>query len=227
MDLMARRRMMMEIGGSPTPPLPYTVVDYIQTDGVAYIDTGIKGNAPMSFRFKVTPVAPASGNSYYFGCRKDTGNTRFMPLIVTSGKKAGFGYGSGVYTSTIDITASINNKTAMDVQCILKANPQSFGVKQAGASSYTTMSGTVSGTQTTNRNMLVFGYDYTGTSVGHCPSGVKWWECKIYSSNNYTNLVFDGVPCIYNGEYGMWDLVSDSFFGNASNSGSFTGPSIS
>ena len=29
--------------------LPYTIVEYIQTDGTAYINTGIKGNAPMSF----------------------------------------------------------------------------------------------------------------------------------------------------------------------------------
>ena len=203
--------------------LPYTPLNYIETDGVAYIDTKIKGNVPKSFRFKVMPVAPSSGNAYYFGCRKDTGNTRFVPLIVTSGKKAGFGYGSGVYISTIDISASIDNQTPMDVQCVLKASPQSFGVKQAGESSYTTMSGTSSGTQTTNRNMLIFGYDYAGTSVSHCPSGVKWYECKVYSSSNYTNLVFDGVPCYYNGEYGLWDKISDTFFGNAASSGAFTG----
>ena len=57
-----------------TPPL-YTEVDYIETDGVAYIDTGIAGTTPKSVEINVTPVLPSSGNTYILCLRKDSGNT--------------------------------------------------------------------------------------------------------------------------------------------------------
>lgn len=72
------------------------------------------------------------------------------------------------------------------------------------------------------------------TNVPNCP-------LTIFGSNvnnvhqTYTNTlvvkrveVVDGstsmnlVPCTYNGEAGMWDLVSQTFYGNAASSGQFT-----
>ena len=56
MDALLRRRAMIGAGGGPTPPLPYTPVEYIETDGVAYIDTGITGVPSKSAEIKVLPI---------------------------------------------------------------------------------------------------------------------------------------------------------------------------
>lgn len=225
MNTMLRRRAMMAQGGTPpTPPLPYTPVDYIETDGTAYINTGIKGNAPMSVQMKVTPVAPSSGNKYILGCRKDSGNTRFLFLGVSSAKKAGIAYGSATDFQN-DITASCNNNTPFGYLCSMKSGTQKYQVKQEGESAYTDKTTAISGTITTGTDMYVFCWNNQGTPSAP-QAGTRVWYVKIFSDSTFTNLVFDGRACSYNGQYGLWDMVSDSFFGNAAGSGAFSGPQI-
>ena len=215
-------------GGSPTPPTPTpTFVDYIQGDGTAYIDTGIKGNTPVSLKVSLIPVAPASGTGNIIGTRKDSGNTRMFFLGITDAKKAGPSYASGIFTTDIDVSASINNGTAMTVQTSFKSGSQKFYVKQDGESSYTSKSHTTSGGLTTGLNIFLFTFNNQGTpSSSSNISGTKIRWVKIYDDDSFTNLVWDGCACYYNGEYGMWDNISNSFFGNAAGSGAFTGPSI-
>lgn len=202
--------------------LPYTVVDYIQTDGTAYIDTGIKGNAPKSATGKMLPVA---GSSYFLGCRKDSGNTRFAMLVINSAKTAGMAYYNGAWATAIDISDSVDNGTPIEFHTVLRNGTNLVGVKQQGDSSFTDYTRTVNNTVTTGRNMYVLGWNNQGTAAASA-SGTRCYWVKIYNSNNYTSLVFDGIPVYYNGEYGLWDLVSDSFFGNSAGSGAFTGPAI-
>ena len=228
MDALLRRRQMMLAGGSPTPPAPAepVAVDYIETDGTAYINTGVKGNAPMSVKLHdLVPVAPASGNTYVCGCRKDSGNTRLMFCIISSDKKAGPGYLGSVYSTDIDVSASVNNHTPMTVQCKMKSGSQTFYVKQAGQSSYTSKTHSTSGANTTNTDIYVFAVNWYGTaSVSE--AGTRIRVAQIYSDDSFGTLVFDGYACYYDGKYGLWDRVSDTFFGNAAESGAFTGPSI-
>lgn len=207
--------------GESSPP--YTIVNYIQTDGTAYIDTGIKGNAPKSFTGKMLPILPASstGSSYFLGCRKDTGNTRFWAFSVYGTKKAAFGYYSGYYAQ-VDIASSIDNATPLEFHSVLQKGTCLVGVKQQGASSFTDYSRSISYSVTTGYNICLFAVNNAGT-IAHSLPGTRCYGLKIYNSANYTSLVFDGIPVIYNGAYGLWDLVSNSFFGNVAGSGAFTG----
>lgn len=201
--------------------LPYTPLEYIEADGIAYIDSGIKGNAPMSVTGKMLPVL-ASSNAYFMGCRKDSGNTRFIFLFISTSKYAGFGYANGAYASAVNVATSVDNKTPMEFHTILRSGTNRVGVKQQGESSFTDYTRSINSTITTNTNIHILGYNNHGTPVP-APSGMRCYGVKLYSSNNYTNLVFDGIPVLYNGEYGLWDKVSNSFFGNAAGSGAFTG----
>lgn len=225
MDALLRRRQMMLAGGTPPSPSGPIPVDYIETDGVAYINTGIKGNAPMSSKIQVVPVAHASGNNYVCGARKDSGNTRLVFLVIASGKTAGPGYANGLYSTDVDVSASIDNGTLMMVQTALKAGDQDFYVKQAGESSYTSKSHAATGTITTGRDIFVLALNNQG-NASVSASGTKVKTVQLFSDFSFSNLVFDAYACYYNGEYGMWDNISNSFFGNAAGSGEFTGPSI-
>ena len=224
--LLRRRQMMLASGSQPT----YTPVDYIETDGVAYIDTLIKGNNPLSFELNVVPVIPASGNNYIMGARKDSGNTRMVPLLVNANGYAGYAYAGQIYngtTNAINCESSAGNKTLMLVRCSLNGGSQYFGIKQSGESSYTTKHTAAAGTiSSNNHTIVVFGNNNYGT-IGHCAAGVRIEHVKIWSNSDYTGLIFDGVACLCNGEYGLWDKVSASFFGNAAGSGAFIGPQTS
>ena len=180
-------------GVSPTPPGPtpsYTLVDYIQGDGTAYIDTGIKGNAPISMNANLVPVAPASGNAYIIGARKDSGDTRLFMLSISSAKYAGLAYAGSIYTSDIDVSASTDNETSMIAQVIMTAGSQQIFVNQDGESSYTSASHTISGGLTTGLNIFLFTFNNQGTpSTVSNISGMKFRWVKIYDDGTFTNLV--------------------------------------
>ena len=211
--------------GSGPYPSGLTFVDYIETDGVAYINTGIKGNAPMSSKIFLIPVVLASGNSYFFGCRKDSGNTRFSFCMFTSDKKATFAYGSGIMSNGLDISSSVDNGTLVGIQTRFQVGSQILYKKEAGESSYTNSGYESQENIQTDRDIFVFCINDQG-DPGTPIAGLKIEHVMIYSDYDWTNLVLDLKACYYNGEYGMWDTVSDTFFGNAAGSGAFTGPSI-
>ena len=207
--------------------LPYTPVEYIETDGVAFITTNVAGNSPKSFTGKMLPICPStsSGSSYFLGCRKDSGNTRFWPLSIYGNKNAAFGYYSGYYGTTVSIADSIDNQTPFEFHAVLQKGTCRIGVKEDGDNSFTDYTRNINYTVTTNYYITLFGANNAGT-IARSLSGTRCYWIKIYNSNNYTNLVFDGVPCYYQGEYGIWDKVSNAFFGNRAGVGAFTGPAI-
>lgn len=217
-------------GGGPSPTRP-TFVDYIETDGVAYIDSGVPGITPRSVELNVTPVLPASGNSYIMGSRKDSGDTRITFLLVNANGYAGFAFGSTIWNGTdnaINCSASANNKTMMLVRSSISTATKILGVKQSGESSYTTKSYNVSGSLTSNTYSIgIFANNNYG-SFSVAAAGTRIEHVKIWDNLGYDgNLLFDGYACLYNGEYGLWDNVTNSFFGNAAESGAFSGPSNS
>lgn len=228
MDALLRRRAMFAAGGSPTPPTPTpTFVDYIETDGTAYIDTGILGNIPKSFEISLKPVLPSSGNTYILATRKDSGNTRFFPLLFNANGCAGYAYAGNIYNSSssgIDCSSYIQSNTTIIVRVSLTNGSQYFGVKPSGGT-YTTRHNTLSSSINTERSLFLFGFNAYDGSVSVCESGTQINYVKIFGNADYTGLVFDGSACVHNGEFGMWDSISDSFFGNAAGSGAFSGPS--
>ena len=231
MDALLRRRAMIAAGGyvPPTPPTPYTPVDYIETDGTAYINTGIVGTGARSATMKI--LIAESASQIFLGVYPgaDGRSTLFTMCAVSGSNKCYFGYYYFYSSDAPSVGDSINNGTPFEVQVSLKRYAQSLGVKQAGESSFTSYSKSQSSNTNSDYNMYLFAGNNPsdGTPIRNCVSGTRVYECKIYSDESYQTLVFNGVPCYYNGEYGLWDKVSDSFFGNAANSGTFIGPSNS
>ena len=209
---------------------PYTPVDYIQTDGVAYIDIGIKGNAPMYSEMKLTPVTAATFATI-LGSR--SGNNRFM--LAAQWGSTGYSYDNyiasgyaGGASQGVPMIASLNNRTPLIIRSELISGKQRIGIKQAGESSFTySVAGANNSTVSTNLNMFLFAGNVDGSASQKAPSGTRVHFCWIFTTDNtFITLLFGGIACLYNGAYGLWDLVTDSFFGNAAGSGSFIGPSI-
>ena len=209
-----------QAAGTPT----YTVVDYIQTDGTAYIDTGIESTSPKSCELKV--LVPSVTNCAFLGkgqINTSSQNTgMFVPLAVYN-SAAIFGYRFRYSSGAPSVSDSITNQTPFIARTRLKAGTQWIGVKQEGDTSWTSLSKTQGNAPISPANIYLFRTNYS--TSWQCPSGSRVYYCKIYSDYDLTTLVFDGVPCYYNGEYGLWDNVTNSFFGSA-NSGTFSGPQV-
>ena len=201
----------------------YTEVEYIQTDGVAYIDTGISGSAPVSSEVKCVPVS-SSSNYYILGSR-GSGDTRLFLISITPAKYVGYSYYNGIYASTLSIASSIAAGTPMIVRTRLRKGSQIVEVKQAGDTQFSSASTPLNYQVSNGFNMYLLAINSSGTPVV-AQSGTKVSYVKIYSDFDFGTLIFDGVPCYYRGEYGIWDRVSNSFFGNSASSGAFTGPAV-
>ncbi len=230
MDALLRRRQMMLAGGSPIPPapLPYTPVEYLENDGVAYIDTGIKGADPKSSELKVIVPNDYSNGPTLLGSKG--GSARFFLAAMTSGGSMAFAhyYNYSTGDGMPLITTSINNGTPVIVKTKMKKGAQTISIKEQGDADFTSASKAQNTAVSTGQNMFLFAVNIDGSpSSVKFPSGCRLYYCKIYSDFDFSTLVFNGIPCYYNGEYGLWDTVSNSFFGNVAGSGAFTGPSIS
>lgn len=58
-------------------PNEYQEVNYIESSGTQYIDTGITPNSDTGFKVRMS-VSNVTSDTYVFGCRKSTANDRFV-----------------------------------------------------------------------------------------------------------------------------------------------------
>ena len=212
-------------GGFDSPV--YTEVDYIQSDGTAFIDTGIFGADARSVEMKY--LSSAASNHMPMGLYSGSEDTSLFGILVsgTNGGLIGIAHRYFYTTGGPSVSDSITNQTPFVMKMAYTKDSQTIEVKQEGESSYTSFSKSESTQVDTKQTMYLFAAHKPsdGSAIQKAPSGSRMYYCKIYSDVAYTNLIFDGVPCLYNNEYGLWDKVSNSFFGNAASSGAFSGPS--
>lgn len=231
MDALLRRRQMMLAGGTPPAPLPYTPVEYIVTDGSCYILPGsaFAATPPKSCEMKVK-MGSNTGCSLLAGFVASSGsNNKQFALARCYNKCACFSYyanyGSG--DGMPSVSYSIDNDLPFIVKTDIKKGTQHISVKQENSESWTTVSKANNNSVSSTYVFAILAAYRNSQYEDKAPAGTRLYYCKIYGDAAYTNLVFDGVPCLYNGEYGLWDKVSDTFKGNANSTGAFSGPSNS
>lgn len=212
--------------------LPYTPVEYIVTDGSCYIrpgTNGITGTPPRSSEIKVL-MGSNTACSLLASFLKSSGtdSKQFALARYNVYKYATYSYYSnyGSNDVTTSVAYSIDNNKPFIVKTDLKKGSQHISVKQENSDEWTTTTKTSTNRVSSTYALVIFGAYRNSRYEDLAPSGTRLYYCKIYSDETYTTLVFDGVPCLYNGAYGLWDKVSDSFFGNKASSGAFTGPAI-
>lgn len=170
-------------------PAGYRQVEYIESSGTQYIDTGFKPNQNTKIE-----VGAATRETHFFLGAID-GSLRTALFILKEGS-IHYAYGaSGYATTTITgltypavITLENGKITASDkvYNFAVQANHQM------------------------NYSIALFAQNSNGQAV--VQGGVCYY-CKIYDRDN---LIRDYIPCINpSGEAGLYDLVYGVFYGNA------------
>lgn len=211
-------------------PDGYTEVEYIQSSGTQYIDTGI---LPTDIGKIQMGVHEVTGNyPYFFG-----NTTAFYDNSPTYKAKYGFfmliNMGSGEVracahqgsrtsgTPSVSSTTVANNVT----ETYLEVELNSVG----GTASVNGVSASISVYSSPRSKYNVFLLclnDYNlGTQTKTNFMSAKMSYCKVY--DNSLNLSRDFVPCISPSDVvGLYDLVEGKFYGNAG-TGAFTaGPAV-
>lgn len=187
-------------------PVEYQQVEYIESTGTQYIDTGIKTNTTTSrYETKISPSL-VSGAMCIFGTRNSSStNQSSMNVFVIDGTfRLDWLYGA--MGNSVKNISSNTEYTISITRGLATINNVNY----------------VSGENTSIDSSYTF---YVGNLNNAGSVYSKGFSGKIYYSKLYNNniLVFDGVPCYRksDNEIGMYDLVSNTFFTNAGK-GTFT-----
>lgn len=177
-------------------PTEYQEVEYIESSGIQYIDTGYKptsNNLRVVCDFEYTADHSASS---VFGS-ESSGKYSIVPWGAPE-----FYVGSS--TQLLAQTTALNTKYLLDAH----ANAGTLTVSLNG----TTNSASYSGSILTTVNIGVFCNIIAGMASQFC--SMKLYAMYIYDNNN---LVRDFVPCYRKSDNvaGLYDLVNNVFYTNA------------
>lgn len=179
-------------------PAGYIELEYIESTGTQYIDTGFKPNQDTrvvaDMQMVGTPV-----NAFFFGGRTSTSSNIFCFLWLESNKVFRTDYNnkqksvSGVYNDRVFVDF---NKNIVE------------------------MNGTIIehtyGTFQSTGNLFIFAASTSGTMSS--PASARLYSFKLYDNGA---LVRDFIPCKNpDGVVGLYDFVNKKFYGN-SGSGNF------
>lgn len=175
-------------------PAGYTELEYIKGDGASYIDTDIASTSDINFEGKFSVGENFSG--YYLGAEELSGYTLKGIALSKTGLKI-----NGALTQITPPTA--------DVEFTIK--------KDENTLTYDSNDYTLS-TFTDSLKFYLLCNNYRGTA-SYFGNDVKLYNFKMY---NGTTLVRNFIPCKNpDGEVGLYDLVSETFFENQG-TGNFT-----
>ncbi len=183
-------------------PSEYQEVEYIESSGTQYIDTGMNLNQNNGVEFKISNIT--YGNAKLFGSRSSASSNNFSIISTSTSIVLDFqNYNNNRLQVTTPIsepiTISLNNQ-----KMIVNTNEKNIGTY----TSFTTP-----------------GHAYIFNGAGSFPNGyglssMRLYYCKIYDNGT---LVRDYIPCYRksDNEPGLYDLVNNVFYTNAG-SDSFT-----
>lgn len=198
--------------GVPVSRLPngYTEVEYIQSTGTQYIDTGFCPD--QDTRAVVDMEIPAkSKDQALFGTRKAISTNAFYVLAWANNDGYQTAYSNNEY-------ALINGINSVG-RHVFDRNKESLYVDGVAISTQTYMN------FTTTYSFYLFTINNAGsTFISSYPAACKLYSCKIYDNGT---LARDFIPCTNSsGVTGLYDLVNGAFYSNAG-TGVFTaGPAV-
>ena len=193
-------------------PDGYTRLQYIESTGTQYIDTGIKGtlNTKVVLDFQIHNY---NDSGYILGGRTSKNTRAFL-----------IGSNSGHFVNTTFPFAQFDTVAANNVRQApnFDLNRHIYELSSDGfyidGTLYTTFSNPVS--FSTAENITLFGRYNAGTFAY---GAFKSYSLKIYENNNF---IRNFIPAKRDSDnvVGMWDTVTKTFFTNAGTGSFIAGP---
>lgn len=182
-------------------------VEYLETDGVAYIDTGINTTSDTSFNTSIyLPVEPTNASLFPFGARKVQQSNTMEWFRSKDRHQWQWRFGNKLISKTY-------GSEATEGLFVIKNDVNPNEVTFAGITLTAEFN-----TFDTERNFFIFRLNNDGTPRDS-QTGIRIYSFKLYSG---ARLVRDYIPVRKDGVGYLYDLVSGELFGNAAESGVFT-----
>lgn len=195
-------------------PSGYTKLEYIESTGTQYIDTGVSAPAGMRVKCQAEFTSLRSGLNMLFGSH-DAADPYYRNYLAAN--SAG-NWELGAYGVAPFGTITTGRKYNIDV-CTISGD---ILAKIDGMSYY--IGDIAPSTKRSSLSVYLFALHYAG--------GLLWASAKLYGAKIYLNAsgdnpIRDFIPCKNaSGVVGMWDDANGQFYTNAG-TGAFTaGPEV-
>lgn len=186
-----------------TLPSGYTKLEYIESSGTQYIDTGVS-SFPTQRTGVILDVDWLSGLGCYFGCFK-SGLGWYVEAIQPTKIRSGY-----LSESKSAAIATVIGRYTVEKNGV-STNVNGVKIQHASAGNSTSIS----------ICLLACG---GSSEVSDIAEAARIYSCKIYSNSA---LIRQFVPCKNSsGEVGLYDEVNDVFYGNAGTGVFIAGPEV-
>lgn len=187
-------------------PTGYVELEYIESTGTQYIDTGFKPNNQTRFiiKSKYTQTSPPTTNLHGVRNKIGDGTSAFGIGIETANRKIGYFFGAFVNTGQ-DLDNEIHT----------------YELSQSGWY----YDGAKSATPATKTFQTSYTFFLNAWNNG--ASGILAFPCELYSCQFYDNgsLIRNFIPCKNpDGTIGLYDTVGNKFYTNAGTGVFLSGP---
>lgn len=204
MGIITNRRRVM--GGNP---LPYdAVVEYLESTGTQYIDTGVVGNGAYKYTLYVDDYFNLQhGGQWLFGSRIGYNNAQIGLFVNGNDYKVYFPYANT--TKVFDLCTTYQNSCEVTI---------GSGILRIGDKSHTYSVSSFSN----NRNIALFALNNNGNILAMRNIRIGYFRIE----NEMGVLLRDFIP-VRVGQVGyMFDRVSKQLFGNAGTGAFVVGPDV-
>lgn len=189
-------------------PSGYVKLEYIETTGGQFIDTGFKPNQNTRVVAKIGG-APRTKEQMVFGSRTSTSSADKFMFLATSKQN----YRTDFYNNNIELDTSFD---FTDVFTVDKNKNKTYF-------NGTLVATNDSGTFTGKYSVYLFAGNTKG-SPSTIKSGTRFYSCQIYDNDV---IARNFIPCKNSsGIVGMWDDVNSKFYQNAGSGAFVSGPEI-
>lgn len=192
-------------------PSGYTQLEYIQSSGAQYINTGFKPTGATKVDITFQMLSQGSAQQSIFGARPGTSG-RFTVFTGYSTGDLQVDYNTAQSLASLNTKISglnVNSKTTLSASNVLVVNGAS--IKTVSAVTFTSA-------------YALFLFANNNAGAVQLPGAMRLYECQVYDNGT---LARSFVPCkAPSGAIGLYDTVGAAFYANAG-SGAFTaGPEI-
>lgn len=199
-------------------PKGYQKLDYIESTGTQYIDTGYCWTSEVTKIYMDANVISNSANQSLFGNEEPFSEGRYFS-IVPHGSNGSYGYyvgsnaplRSGIATCTVGMRFNMECTTDANKLFTLKVNDV---VKTTATYSGTVMAYTNTTSTAADRGRIYIFCNHNSSSGGVGPiqnvGGMRLYSFKMYNNGK---IVRDFVPCKNSsGTVGLFDMVYQTFY---------------
>ena len=219
-------------GGSPTPsprlPAEYQEVEYIQTDGTAYIDTGYAFSGDAQFEFE---MMYGGVGGHLFGASNSNGGIRFLVSVETNTAYEFYGTNTAG-TSFASYPVPFGRNITNEMICTKGVMRPNYFVCLQDDMRYGGYATAQVGSYSLTDTAYILAQHYKGGKRGESGNRFKLFFIADWSGSEYVDTR-NMISCYRksSGVIGMYDLaqsgagndpLDSNFFINAAASGSFT-----